>query len=88
MTLTGTGITLYGSANCSYSVTYDGKSQKQTHMPEGILYSVSKSNDKRGSHNVTLTATPNSPSDVLSFTGAVLTSQVNSTYVSVISSQT
>ena len=80
--LLGTGIALYGSANCTFSITYDKKTQKITNKPQRILFSTFGSN--RASHTITLKANPSNVSEVLAFTGAIVTSEVNSTYVTFI----
>lgn len=76
--LTGTGIALYGLSNCSYDVTFDGTLEPDTTLSQGVFFS--KVDVEAGSHNVSLSAKPDSDDQILSFKGAIVTSAAKTTY--------
>ena len=72
----GTGAVLYGLANCSYDVEFDGNLVPNTTLKQGVFFSLL--NADLGDHNVSLIAKPNGDDQVLSFDGALISSAANS----------
>ncbi|KAH8119973.1 hypothetical protein DFH11DRAFT_1557636 [Phellopilus nigrolimitatus] len=76
----GTGVALYGSANCSYDATFDGTMASNATLVQGVFFSTS--NATAGFHNVTLTAKPDDDNQILQFDRAIVYSVANSTATS------
>lgn len=72
----GTGVTLLGTANGTYSVTVDGSIQSTSSTKDNVLFSISGLNNAQ--HGVTLSMTDSDNTRQIAFSGANLTSNTGS----------